>query len=210
MVTETAVVRRNRLEAIIFRRQEQVWFGSKVESALYDVRACRLPCIRRLVCREPVNVQGEPMQVFCIVTGELINKDNDSKAHVIPSALGGRLKPKGIVSINGNGILDEKFDFPLVDAFQSLMNLLNGSRDRGDNQPTRMRDESGKEYIVRFGEPLELTRPEYLEGEEGGLSSITIKARTLKNVRTLLGRYKRKHPEFDIDEALKHAVVEHQ
>jgi hypothetical protein len=150
------------------------------------------------------------MATHCIVTGELIGKDNDSKAHVIPSALGGRLKPKGIVSKKGNGILDEKFDFPLVDALQSLMNLLNGSRDRSDNQPTRMTDESGKEYIVRFGEPLELSRPEYEESEEGGASRITIKARTLKEARTLLGRVRGKHPEFDTDEALKHAVVEHE
>jgi hypothetical protein len=30
---------------------------------------------------------------YCIVTGDEITDENDSKAHVIPSALGGRLKP---------------------------------------------------------------------------------------------------------------------
>src|ERR1019366_8569627 len=99
----------------------------------------------------------------CIITGDLITDENDSKAHIIPSALGGRLKPLGILSEHANGLLEDKFDFPLIVAFQSLMNLLNGSRDRGENQPTPMTDKSGKTYIFRFGEPLALSKPEYEE-----------------------------------------------
>src|SRR4051812_31510717 len=63
----------------------------------------------------------------CIVTGDPISPVNDSKAHVIPSALGGRLKPKGILTVEGNGILDDKFDYPLTESFQAIMNLIGGS-----------------------------------------------------------------------------------
>ena len=146
----------------------------------------------------------------CIITGDLITDENDSKAHIIPSALGGRLKPLGILSEHANGLLEDKFDFPLIVAFQSLMNLLNGSRDRGENQPTPMTDKSGKTYIFRFGEPLALSKPEYEETPTADGISITIKARTLKEARVLLGRVKAKNPKFDIDEAMKHAVIGHQ
>jgi len=157
-----------------------------------------------------VDTQDPAEQRHCIITGDPITKENDSKAHVIPSALGGRLKPRGILSIRGNGILEEKIDYPLVEAFQALMNLLNGSRDRGEVQPTRMTDERGKTYLFQFGEPLTLARPEYEETPGEGGPKITIKARTLREARILLGRVKAKHPDFDIDEAMSHAVTDHQ
>lgn len=150
------------------------------------------------------------MTKYCIVTGDEITPENDSKAHVIPSALGGRLKPLGILSKKGNGLLGDKIDLPLIVAFQTLMNRLNASRDRGENRPSRMTDEAGKVYVFNFGEPLTLAAPEYEESVVGALTEIKIKARTLKEARTLLGRIKSKHPKFDIDEAMKHAVFEHR
>ncbi len=143
----------------------------------------------------------------CIITDEEITRENDSKAHVIPSALGGRLKPLGILSKNGNSLLGDKLDLPLIQAFQSLMTLLNGSRDRGKNQPMRMSDESGRVYVIEFGEPLTLAHPEYREEQVNDGTAFHIDARNLKEARTLLGRVKAAHPEFDIDEALKHAVA---
>jgi hypothetical protein len=146
---------------------------------------------------------------YCIATGDEITPANDSKAHVVPSALGGRLKPRGILCQRGNEILGSKLDQPLIEAFQPLMNLLNGSRDRGQNQPTIMTDESGKKYLFRFGQHLALTAHEYEETETAGVTHITIKARDLREARTLLGRVKAKNPKFDVDEAMKHAVEEH-
>lgn len=150
------------------------------------------------------------MSARCIITDQPITPANNSKAHVIPSALGGRLKPLDILSRCGNGLAGDKFDLPLIEGFQSLMNLLNGSRDRGENRATRMTDESGKRYVFQFGEPLSLAAPEYTEVDVGGETQVTIKARTFKEARTLLGRIKAKNPAFDIDEAMKHAVLEHQ
>ncbi|MBJ3786409.1 hypothetical protein [Devosia sediminis] len=114
----------------------------------------------------------------------------------------------GILSKNGNGLVGDKIDLPLIQAFQSVMTLLNGSRDRGQNQPTRMTDESGSTYVVEFGEPLKMDRPDYREEQIDGGTAIHIAARNLKELRTLLGRVKANHPDFDIDEAIKHAVTE--
>jgi hypothetical protein len=144
----------------------------------------------------------------CIITGEPITPDNNSRAHVIPSALGGRLKPWDILTKAANTLLGDKIDLPLIQAFQSVMTLIDGSRDRGANQPVRMTDESGRELILDFGEPLKLAKPEYSETPlaNGGLT-VHIDARNLKELRTLLGRVKAKFPDFDVDEALKHAVT---
>jgi hypothetical protein len=144
----------------------------------------------------------------CIVTGDVLTAANDSKAHVIPSALGGRLKPLGILCNDANTLLGDKIDLPFIQAFQAVMTWLNGSRDRGDNQPTRMTDENGRTYLVQFGKPLELTRPEFSKATTPDGTVYKIAARNLKEARTLLGRVKADSPEFDIDEALKHAVLE--
>ncbi len=53
-----------------------------------------------------------------------------------------------------------------------------------------MTDESGKKYLFKFGEHLALTAPEYEETETAGVTNITIKARNLREARTLLGRVK--------------------
>lgn len=142
----------------------------------------------------------------CIITNEPITPENNSRAHVIPSALGGRLKPWDILCKNGNGLLGETVDLPLIQAFQSVMTLLNGSRDRGENQPVRMTDASGRTYVMKFGEPLELANFEYGEVPTEDGTAFDIKARNLKELRTILGRVKAKHSDFDIDEAMKHAV----
>ena len=147
----------------------------------------------------------------CIVTGDRITPANNSKAHVIPSALGGRLKPKDILSRVGNGILDDKFDYPLIEAFQAIMNLIGGSADRSKSTiETRMQGEDGKIFVFSFGEHLTPLRHEFIEEEVGNETRFTIAARTLKEAKTLLGRIKKKHPQFDIDEAMKHAITEHR
>ncbi len=88
----------------------------------------------------------------CILLDVPLTAENDSGAHVIPSALGGRLKPKGILSDTANGDLNDKFDLPLVRAFAPFMALLGGSRDRGENQPIEMTDRAGNRYCVVYGE----------------------------------------------------------
>ncbi len=62
----------------------------------------------------------------CILTGVDITEaaKNDSEAHIIASALGGRLKPKGILSINGNNVLDRKVDNPHIKAVQPLYDTI--------------------------------------------------------------------------------------
>src|SRR5271166_4990175 len=68
----------------------------------------------------------------CLVTDAILNSENNSAAHIIPSALGGRLKPRGLLSREGNTLLNEKFDVPLVEAYRSLMAVVAGSRDSGE------------------------------------------------------------------------------
>ncbi len=143
----------------------------------------------------------------CILTDAILTEENDSKAHVLPSALGGRFKPKGILSKTANEALNDKFDLPLIQALSPFMALLGGARDRGENKPVRMTDKSGQSYSVVFGKSLELTEPKFQEEKTSDGRAYKITARTIKEARTLLGRVKKNHPEFDIEQTLKQAEV---
>jgi hypothetical protein len=151
--------------------------------------------------------KGSKMEKRCILTGCLINSENNSAAHVIPSALGGRLKPKAILSATGNQILNVKVDTPLVRSLYPLMALLGGSRDNGKNIPVKMTSE-GTSYLVHWGQPIQLEHPDYRESPNEQGVNIEIRARTMKEVQQLLGRVKAKYPDFDVNTALTAAKMQ--
>jgi len=143
-----------------------------------------------------------------IITSVPITERNDSRAHVIPSALGGRLKPYGILSTDANQLLNDKVDLPLVKAFQPLMTLLGGSRDRGRNPAIKVTDNSGEIYSATFGNELSLTRPKFVMDEQAdGGFTLEIEARSIDELRTLLGQFKKKQPSHDIEKILQQAKI---
>ena len=86
----------------------------------------------------------------CLLLDVPITRENNSRAHVIPSALGGRLKPWDILCRDANTRLGDTIDLALIEALHPLMSRLNGSRDPGANQPMTMTDASGTTYVVSF------------------------------------------------------------
>lgn len=145
------------------------------------------------------------MANFCILTGVEINERNDSKAHVLPSALGGRLKPTGILSKDANTRIGDLIDLPLTKAFQPIMTLIGGSRDRGKNHGVRMTDSKSRAFILNFDQPIQATRPEFQLVQTAAGTEINISARNMSDLRTLLGRVQKQFPNFDIEEAMKGA-----
>jgi len=149
----------------------------------------------------------------CIVTGADLHDENDSDAHVIPSALGGRLKPQRILSRAGNGIMDRKFDNIFVQAFQPFMTLVGGSRDRGGTPQLIMAIDS-KNRTVKIGPgKAEFTAPEYEERTNcDGSTSIKIKALDMKQAKQLLRRAQKqlKLTDEQCQEFFDSARIEHE
>ena len=119
----------------------------------------------------------------CILNGSILNKLNNSKAHIIPSAIGGRLKPKNILSKEANEELNYKFDKNLCKAFSEIMSLVNGSRDSGQN----------------LSLPLHSITESKISNNE---ISIEVQAKDLKWLRICLGKLKKQYPELNIHSAL--------
>lgn len=141
----------------------------------------------------------------CILTGDKVTESNDSRAHIIASALGGRLKPTGILSITGNNILDRRVDNPHIKTVQYYMTLLNGSRDRGGS-PTlvRARDKYGKRYMIGADEIKPLDH-EYTVTVVDGKPNVTIKATSMKQAKELVGKAKK---ELNLTDAQAKELLE--
>lgn len=145
----------------------------------------------------------------CILNDVELTQENDSKAHIIPSALGGRLKPMGILCKDANTELGDKFDNALIQAYHPFMVLVDGTRDRsGDLAPIIGKDKDGRPYKITPDEVKPNSHEFIEEPLSGSNKRYVIKGRTMKEVRTLLGRVKKEHPQIDIDQILKSAAVE--
>lgn len=137
----------------------------------------------------------------CILKGIEITAQNDSLAHIIPSALGGRLKPKGILCQLANTEMGQKFDNEFIECYRPFMTLVGGSKDKsGELSPVLATAKDGTKFKI-FENKLEATQPEYIKTDfPDGTFNIQIKARTLKEARTLLGRVRTDFPDYQFDE----------
>lgn len=141
----------------------------------------------------------------CRLCGSDLIAPNDSEAHVIPNALGGRLKPKGILCRACNTELDDLADNALVKAFGDWPTLLDIPRDRGQNPPKRLETRGGK--TVRVEPDGTVTRIDVLYDvvpiEEG--HEVQIGAGDMKTFRQLLMRAAKQFPQLDPKVAEAHA-----
>jgi hypothetical protein len=141
----------------------------------------------------------------CLVTNVILNSENNSDAHIIPSALGGRLKPRNLLSREGNALLNEKFDAPLVEAYRPLMAVVDGSRDSGETPGVRVRNESNQTMILKGRSVRLAPKVAKLPGPNG--PELHVVAPSEKDMKNMLGgklaadavrEIMAKHPHLDI------------
>jgi hypothetical protein len=133
----------------------------------------------------------------CRLCNSDLTSSNDSEAHIIPNALGGRLKPKGILCQSCNTMLDDLADNALIKAFGDWPTLLDIPRDRGRNPPKTLETRDGK--TVRIEPDGSITRVDVLYDvvtiEDG--YSVEIGAGDPRIVRQLLKRAAKQFPQLD-------------
>ncbi len=130
--------------------------------------------------------------------------ENDSEAHVIPNALGGRLKPKGILCKACNAELDGLADNPLVEAFGAWPTLLDIPRDRGRNPPKSVVSETGQRVRVETEGPYTVTDVRYeAQPLDGGAIEVSISAPTERIARQLAGRVTKEFPGVDVEDVMR-------
>jgi hypothetical protein len=145
------------------------------------------------------------MTTNCRGCGNPLTEANDSAAHIIPNALGGRLAPTGIICRTCNTVLDKLADNALVEAFGDWPTLLDIPRQRGKNPPRLIETLNG--HRVRMNADGTSTRTDIQYDvdaiPEGHL--VQIAAGDIKTFRQLLGRVTKQFPQVDAAVAERHA-----
>ncbi|VWC75772.1 hypothetical protein BLA39750_00858 [Burkholderia lata] len=143
----------------------------------------------------------------CRGCGVTLTSSNDSEAHIIPNALGGRLKPRGIICRKCNTKLDSVADNALVQAFGSWPTLLNVPRDRGNHPDKDVTTQAG--HRVRLSAEGSITRvdPVYVVTEIADGHQLEIGAGVSRTFRELLQRAANQFPQINVEQALKHAQI---
>jgi hypothetical protein len=131
----------------------------------------------------------------CLVTGEPLGPENTALAHVIPNSIGGNLKYRGLISRNGNEILNRKFDVGIGAAYRNIMAAVGGKRDRGRNLPAKVFIGSGEPFYWMPGKPLVRVRPVVQDGPD----QIAIYERYGKDARRTLAGKLAKHIQNTLD-----------
>jgi len=143
----------------------------------------------------------------CYCCEEYITEKNSSIEHIILNACGGRLKSKSLICKNCNSKFGNSFDNELAKSTNDIANLLMIKRDKGKPQNIKGKTDSGIEYQVKFdGTPIQ-SRATYEYVEVDGKNTINIVAPNEKQFLKLLKGLKRKHPNLDIDSAIKSKKV---
>jgi len=125
----------------------------------------------------------------CLLTDELLSPGNNPRAHIIPSALGGRLDPDGLISNETNELLNRKFDWPLIDAYKPIMGLIGGIPDRGIASPIEVIDNDGQRHILDINLTLRPSQPTVTITDQ----HIDITARNRREAKRILTGIIQKH-----------------
>jgi hypothetical protein len=116
-----------------------------------------------------------------------------SEEHVIPNALGGRWRVRGLLCRQCNHELGHTIDATLSKELGAWMNLLSLSRERGDVPDEIVSLEGRGDFIRGADGTLRMKHPKVHEQRDGNQVSISIQARSMSEARRLVEGYKRKY-----------------
>jgi len=149
----------------------------------------------------------KPTAPTCVRCGNPITEANDSREHVIPNAIGGRLKTRGFICVDCNNEAGQTWDAALTGQLNSLSLFFGIARERGVSPAELIETTAGEKLLAQFGGGFLLAKPTYLEFASESGTQIKITARTMREAKRMLKGVKRKFPNTNIDAVLKDASV---
>ena len=135
----------------------------------------------------------------CVLCATLITKANDSAEHVLPNAVGGRLKVRGFICKGCNDRTGHTWDAELARQLQALCLLIGVERERGDTAPMIVQTSSGQILQMTAKDGLRLPKPSYEATKTDTGLQVRMSARTMGEARQMIEGIKAKHPKVDVE-----------
>jgi len=137
----------------------------------------------------------------CYVCDIEINNENETNEHIIPNAIGGRLKSKELICKECNSKFGNEIDAALASQLKVLSNIFMIKRHRGTPLPIILKDSNEKEYVLQPNGQMEFPKPNVEKTSQGDKVIFSITARDEKELKNILKGIAAKYPHFDTDEA---------
>lgn len=141
----------------------------------------------------------------CVFCKTDLTAENSAKEHIIPNAIGGRLKSKMLDCLPCNNKCGETCDGALAESMNPLSNLLGIEREDGE-PPAIVGTMNGKGVRLDVAGKPEFTKPEHELKKDGDTVEISIKARSTREMRKMLEGYARKYP-INVADVMKGATL---
>lgn len=140
--------------------------------------------------------------VLCALCDVEITEQNDSKEHIIPNSIGGRKKVTGFICKDCNNKSGHAWDDELANDLNPLSLFLGIKRERGKAPSQVFGTTSGEEVQLHSDGRMSYSQPQYSENKVGEQTIISIKARSIQEVKSMLKGIKRKYPNIDINQVI--------
>jgi hypothetical protein len=141
----------------------------------------------------------------CVVCGEPITPENDSREHAISNSVGGWLKVRDFIHEDCNNGAGRSWDAALAKQMHALCLIFGIVRERGETPPLEIVTTAGEKLTIQSDGSLRSTDPKFSKTETEQGTAISFAARDEKEARTMLIGLKKKHPNLDVDELLAKA-----
>ena len=141
----------------------------------------------------------------CIVCGEPITPENDSKEHAFPNSVGGWLKVRDFIHEGCNSGSGKSWDSALAKQMHALCLIFGIVRERGKTPPLAVATTAGEKLTIQSDGSLRLTDPKFSKIETKQGTAISFTARDEKEARAMLTGLKKKHPDLDVEALLARA-----
>ncbi len=140
----------------------------------------------------------------CALCDSVITKDNDTKEHIIPNAIGGRRKIKGFICRACNSSSGDSWDKELAKQLNNLSLFFGIKRERGNVPPELIETTAGDRFSLNVDGSMAIEKPIYSEipSQDDDSVQINITARDINEAKNILKGVKRKYPQVDTDHIL--------
>ncbi|KRU22296.1 HNH endonuclease [Psychrobacter pocilloporae] len=136
----------------------------------------------------------------CALCDVEITKDNNTKEHIIPNAIGGRKKVENFICEDCNKKSGRTWDIALINQLEPFSLLFDIKRERGEVKPNKFTTTKGEKITLRANGTMTLGSQSFRQTPiESGGTHFSGKAQTMSQAKDMLKSMKKKHPDLDID-----------
>ena len=145
----------------------------------------------------------------CVRCGVPITDANDSREHIIPNSIGGRLKTRGFICEGCNSLSGQTWDGALAEQLNPLCIFFGIEREQGEPPAELIVTTAGERLMHQSGGGFMLEKPVFQETTTEAGKQVKTIARTMGEAKKMLEGLKRKYPSVDADGMLKTASISH-